>query len=334
MSGTLGQESDWSYDDEIRKMREAQDAKERAEKEAREKEAASNTGPTPGGSSGGDKPDERVNNVLKTFGAALSTILNKTLSSLGGAAQLGMAASTDGASGGMNALSGVTDKLNKIFEPLTKAMGAFEKVTKSVVAPWEKFFDGLKKITGYMEKFVAAFDPGRVQVMELAFRDLAAVIGQAFAPALTEITQMIQELAAAFKPITASLGPVFGAMFDAITDIVSMLTEALKPAFEFLTAGFQVVAELFRGLAAVLAPVFALLKAFWSLVGPLLTGLFTGLLPVIQFFTRAVVLATAALMQMSGMKQAVKDMSEMLDPKKEKERERLQGFAAVQNVAL
>lgn len=280
------------------------------------------TGPSPAGSSA---IGSAVREAMEKLGASLvkitgtfGTLADKVLKVIPAFDSLGK----------------LVEKVELPFKEFNKHLEAVGRVSDQLLVPFQGLMDGIQKFVSPLTQFVAALNPALVNLLNLSLRDMSAVIGQAFTPALQEVIAMIQEVAATFQPIMLEFGKGFRDAYDALTDFISIMMDVFKPVLEASAPLYQVLADAIKGLVTALTPVFVLLKALFAFLSPVITTIAQVVSPAIQFLARAATLAGAALLQFFGQTEMVRQMANMIDPEKENERKRLAGFAAVSNVGF
>lgn len=93
-------------------------------------------------------------------------------------------------------------------------------------------------IVGSVSRFVEAFNPAILEVMNQAFRDLNATIGYALEPVIQIATEVLREFAGAMR-----------AGFDALRPVIATIASAIMPAF---SAVIQAAGESFAALAQII----------------------------------------------------------------------------------
>jgi len=201
------------------------------------------------------------------------------------------------------------------------------------------------KITG----FVAAINPGLVQTLGLAFRDLTAVVGIALQPILQAIVPIFKQLTNALYPLAKTVGKVLSEVFealqpaiDAITDTFYTMAETLQPVVQLIGDALKFLAPVFALLANVVKQVYIAFGAMVAAIVGVIRGLFgavdgNGFKDVMQQLQDGLKLMTAALIRglgyllkvfgsIAGLNGMINFLKGMNKPK-----ENAQGIAAAQN---
>jgi hypothetical protein len=97
-----------------------------------------------------------------------------------------------------------------------------------------------------------ALNPGALETLNIAFRDLLATVGVAFEPALRVFTRGIEQIANAILPLFLALRPV-------LTQLTEIFLRALVPVV-------RLVATLLTALVPLLTPVLALAGGFADII--------------------------------------------------------------------
>lgn len=183
--------------------------------------------------------------------------------------------------------------------------------------------DALNGIVSASVRFVQAVAPGTVQVMNLAMRDLTAVIGTALVPIVQGATAIFREIGAfllpvmeklkgvigdtvgtfmtvfsgvfekVFMPIVQAVQPLleaFNAVYEATLPVSQLIASVLGVAIKMALAPIQTMAEVFKVLANIMKPfmeVFAVLTPLLDGFGILLSGLVGAFKGVVQAISSA-----------------------------------------------
>jgi hypothetical protein len=100
--------------------------------------------------------------------------------------------------------------------------------------------DALKAIPNVVRGWVEAFNPGAVEQLSWAWRDLSATLGYAFEPVIQGLTIGLREFAGAIRAGMDALRP-------AIMRVVQVILQVLHPWFAALGSGLQGVASILNG---------------------------------------------------------------------------------------
>jgi hypothetical protein len=265
-------------------------------------------------------PVEKPANLPKPAGKQPSR-----LAGMASSAGSGMASAAGAAVGGLTAGLGAA-----LAAPV-----AFAEVVSGVAS----------KITG----FVAAINPGLVQTLGLAFRDLTAVVGVALQPTLQAVVPIIKQFTNALYPLAKTIGKVLSEVFealqpaiDAITDIFFVMAETLQPVVQLIGDTLKFLAPVFSLLANIVKQVYIAFGAMVAAVVGVIRGLFgavngNGFKDAMQGLQDGLKLLTAALIKglgymlkffgfVAGLNGMINFLKGMNKPK-----ENAQGIAAAQN---
>ena len=172
---------------------------------------------------------------------------------------------------GMKAAGGAIAKAGGVA--VSAAAGGMAAGAAALAAAPVAFLEMVQGLAGKISSFVDAVNPGIMVQLDMATRDLTAVIGTALAPIMQAIVPIIKDLASAFLPVARAVADAFGSIIqsigpaiDAITEIFFIAAATLMPIVEMVGDIFATIAPIFTALAAVA-------KAIWLAFGTLVTAL-------------------------------------------------------------
>lgn len=181
------------------------------------------------------------------------------------------AAPTAVPAGGMKAAGGAIAKAGGAA--VSAAAGGMAAGAAALAAAPVAFLEMVQGLAGKIGSFVDAVNPGIMVQLDMATRDLTAVIGTALAPIMQAIVPIIKDLASAFLPVARAVADAFGSIIqslgpaiDAITEIFFIAAATWMPIIEMIGDIFTTIAPIFTALAAVA-------KAIWLAFGTLVTAL-------------------------------------------------------------
>jgi hypothetical protein len=123
-----------------------------------------------------------------------------------------------------------------------EALAALLTLPKAAADALTEAFKGL---AGRMAGFVQAFAPGVVDQLNVAFRNLQATVGQALAPALSVMVDVVREVTETLGPIMADLAPVFADLARTLADILTPVLRLLAPLLQALVPVIKFMSEVF-----------------------------------------------------------------------------------------
>lgn len=161
--------------------------------------------------------------------------------------------------------------------------GAVAGIGLALAAP-VAFAEVISSVVGKITGFVAAINPGLVQTLGLAFRDLTAVVGIALQPVLQAIIPVVRQLTNAIFPLAKMIGKVISEIFealqpaiDAITDTFFVMAEILIPVVQLIGDTLKFLAPAFVVLANVVKSVYIVFGTIVSAIVGIIRSLFGGL---------------------------------------------------------
>ena len=172
---------------------------------------------------------------------------------------------------GMKAAGGAIAKAGGAA--VSAAAGGMAAGAAALAAAPVAFLEMVQGLAGKIGSFVDAVNPGIMVQLDMATRDLTAVIGTALAPIMQAIVPIIKDLASALLPVARLVAETFGRIIeslqpaiDAITEIFFIAAATWMPIIEMIGDIFTTIAPIFTALAAVA-------KAIWLAFGALVTAL-------------------------------------------------------------
>lgn len=175
-----------------------------------------------------------------------------------GGPQLGSKASA--AIGGAKAAAGMA------------ASGALASGAALAAAP-VAFLEMVQGLAGKIGSFVDAVNPGIMVQLDMATRDLTAVIGTALAPIMQAIVPIIKDLASALLPVARLVAETFGRIIESLQPAIDAITEIFFIAAATLMPIVEMVGDIFTTIAPIFTALAAVAKAIWLAFGSLVTAL-------------------------------------------------------------
>lgn len=243
----------------------------------------------------------------------------------GGKNVIGAGAKDIGFGGG--AMSGLMSAIG----PAVAALGAVGGAAAAVVGPLVAVAGaaaGMAAAIGGLvllsREFTQIFDPTAVQAFDAALRDLAAIVGVVLSPVVTEATRFLRAFAASLFPIVDSALPAMRMIARAVTDVLIAWLPAVSSLVSAFAALAPVVAELARlwadfmmpiirgattAIAGLMVVVKAVIGAWVNALGAILGNDIRGkAMSLGQMFGRLIVVVSALVFNLLGMKQAINAM--------------------------
>lgn len=174
------------------------------------------------------------------------------------------------------------------------------------------------------KKFVEAFNPTAIIMLNQALDNLYATIGYALEPVIQTFTGVIKDAAGILRPALDELRPVIeklaqaagGLVTETVRVIATLLTN-LVPSLKVLTAIYQVMAR----TMGVFARVFDVFSRAWLGMWGEVASLDDVLASVVSAFEKLVVYVTAgaaAILKFVGLGSVLTDLIKAFDPDNQK----------------
>jgi hypothetical protein len=128
-------------------------------------------------------------------------------------------------------------------------------------------------LAGKIGSFVDAVNPGIMVQLDMATRDLTAVIGTALAPIMQAIVPIIKDLASALLPVARLVAETFGRIIESLQPAIDAITEIFFIAAATLMPIVEMVGDIFTTIAPIFTALAAVAKAIWLAFGTLVTAL-------------------------------------------------------------
>lgn len=211
------------------------------------------------------------------------------------------------------------------------------------------FAEVVSGVAGKIAGFVSAINPGLIQTLNLAFRDLNAVVGIALQPVMQAIVPIIKQFTNALFPLAKMVGKVISEVFealqpgiDALTDTFYVMSETLQPVIQLVGDAIKFLAPVFTFLANVVKQVYIAFGAMVAAIAGVIRGLFgavngggfkdamQGLQDGLKLLTAALIRGLGYLLKFFGSIAGLNGMIAFLK-NMQKPRENAQGIAAAQN---
>ena len=181
------------------------------------------------------------------------------------AAPAGGAKSAVGAAGGAIAKAGGV--------AVSAATGGMAAGAAALAAAPVAFLEMVQGLAGKIGSFVDAVNPGIMVQLDMATRDLTAVIGTALAPIMQAIVPVIKDLASALLPVARLVAETFGRIIESLQPAIDAITEIFFIAAATLMPIVEMVGDIFTTIAPIFTALAAVAKAIWLAFGTLVTAL-------------------------------------------------------------
>lgn len=182
-----------------------------------------------------------------------------------GAAPAAGAKSAVGAAGGTIAKAGGA--------AASAAAGGMAAGAAALAAAPVAFLEMVQGLAGKIGSFVDAVNPGIMVQLDMATRDLTAVIGTALAPIMQAIVPIIKDLASALLPVARLVAETFGRIIESLQPAIDAITEIFFIAAATLMPIVEMVGDIFTTIAPIFTALAAVAKAIWLAFGSLVTAL-------------------------------------------------------------
>lgn len=164
------------------------------------------------------------------------------------------------AAGGMSSGSGggggsVSPQMSAFMTGITfagKSLGVLGSVTTMAVGSITGTIGLFSQLIGFAGPFVQAFNPALVEQMNLAFKDLTAIIGMALEPVIGATVTIIRAFADKLAPVVQALIPTVQLFADSMIELAGPIITILIEAFAALEPIILLVANTVQIWAEVL----------------------------------------------------------------------------------
>ena len=181
------------------------------------------------------------------------------------------AAPTAVPAGGMKAAGGAIAKAGGAAA--SAAAGGMAAGAAALAAAPVAFLEMVQGLAGKIGSFVDAVNPGIMVQLDMATRDLTAVIGTALAPIMQAIVPIIKDLASALLPVARLVAETFGRIIESLQPAIDAITEIFFIAAATLMPIVEMVGDIFTTIAPIFTALAAVAKAIWLAFGSLVTAL-------------------------------------------------------------
>lgn len=181
------------------------------------------------------------------------------------------AAPTAVPAGGMKAAGGAIAKAGGAAA--SAAAGGMAAGAAALAAAPVAFLEIVQGLAGKIGSFVDAVNPGIMVQLDMATRDLTAVIGTALAPIMQAIVPIIKDLASALLPVARLVAETFGRIIESLQPAIDAITEIFFVAAATLMPIVEMVGDIFTTIAPIFTALAAVAKAIWLAFGSLVTAL-------------------------------------------------------------
>ncbi len=173
--------------------------------------------------------------------------------------------------GGMKAAGGAIAKAGGAA--VGAATGGMAAGAAALAAAPVAFLEMVQGLVGKIGSFVDAVNPGIMVQLDMATRDLTAVIGTALAPIMQAIVPIIKDLASAFLPVARAVADAFGSIIQSLGPAIDGITEVFFIAAETWMPIIEMIADIFTTIAPIFTALASVAKAIWLAFGTLITAL-------------------------------------------------------------
>lgn len=153
------------------------------------------------------------------------------------------------------------------------AAGGMAAGAAALAAAPVAFLEMVQGLAGKIGSFVDAVNPGIMVQLDMATRDLTAVIGTALAPIMQAIVPIIKDLASALLPVARLVAETFGRIIESLQPAIDAITEIFFIAAATLMPIVEMVGDIFTTIAPIFTALAAVAKAIWLAFGSLVTAL-------------------------------------------------------------
>jgi hypothetical protein len=182
-----------------------------------------------------------------------------------GAAPAGGMKAAGGAAGGAIAKAGGA--------AVGAATGGMAAGAAALAAAPVAFLEMVQGLASKIGSFVDAVNPGIMVQLDMATRDLTAVIGTALAPIMQAIVPIIKDFASALLPVARLVAETFGRIIESLQPAIDAITEIFFIAAATLMPIVEMVGDIFTTIAPIFTALAAVAKAIWLAFGTLVTAL-------------------------------------------------------------
>ena len=170
------------------------------------------------------------------------------------------------AGGGDNGGGKKKDKPDADGKGIGEALGTVAVAAGLVVG-------SLGAITAIATGFVDALNPALMIPLNMAFKDLSAVVGTALTPIIAGATEIVRAFADMLVPVMAQLQPVIQSLTQVFVNLSGVLFEGLGRAAAAFMPLVEMVADVLKSMAPLVEVVFVVAEALRSALNPILTAL-------------------------------------------------------------
>jgi hypothetical protein len=153
------------------------------------------------------------------------------------------------------------------------ATGGMAAGAAALAAAPVAFLEMVQGLAGKIGSFVDAVNPGIMVQLDMATRDLTAVIGTALAPIMQAIVPIIKDFASALLPVARLVAETFGRIIESLQPAIDAMTEVFFVAAATLMPIVEMVGDIFTTIAPIFTALAAVAKAIWLAFGSLVTAL-------------------------------------------------------------
>lgn len=177
------------------------------------------------------------------------------------------------AAGAKSAIGAAGGTMAKAGGAAASAAGGMAAGAAALAAAPVAFLEMVQGLAGKIGSFVDAVNPGIMVQLDMATRDLTAVIGTALAPIMQAIVPIIKDLASALLPVARLVAETFGRIIESLQPAIDAITEIFFVAAATLMPIVEMVGDIFTTIAPIFTALAAVAKAIWLAFGTLVTAL-------------------------------------------------------------
>jgi len=177
------------------------------------------------------------------------------------------------AAGAKPAIGAAGGTMAKAGGAAASAAGGMAAGAAALAAAPVAFLEMVQGLAGKIGSFVDAVNPGIMVQLDMATRDLTAVIGTALAPIMQAIVPIIKDFASALLPVARLVAETFGRIIESLQPAIDAITEIFFIAAATLMPIVEMVGDIFTTIAPIFTALAAVAKAIWLAFGSLVTAL-------------------------------------------------------------
>lgn len=184
-------------------------------------------------------------------------------------------------------------------------------------------------IPAAVTKFVSAFNPGAIELFNMAMENINATIGHAFEPLIqiaTDVARQVNDLIApafdALRPIIEKVARQFGERLPAVVKLFSEVFKSLMPIIDVVIDVFRPFMEIIPAIVEGIRAWQAVIRGIVSIFGVELGDFAEEVKKISDQFvegikgaTRAVIIFAARMAKLFGLDSVIKSLQKTFGPK-------------------